>query len=164
MADYETEEQQVEALKKWWKENGRSVMAGVVIGVGSLLGWKGWQNYQQQQAEIASQLFGELNRVVNLQQVDQVISQATSLRDEYSHTPYATLASLILAKAQNEKGELDKAVDSLDWVIEHSSQVELRDMARLRKVRVLIAQDRLDAAESLLAEEFPAAFDSLKHE
>ena len=30
---YQTEDEQVEALKKWWEENGKSVIFGLCIGV-----------------------------------------------------------------------------------------------------------------------------------
>ena len=42
MAENETEEQQIDALKEWWKQNGSAAVIGVVLGVGSLVGWKGW--------------------------------------------------------------------------------------------------------------------------
>ena len=42
MAEYETEEQQVEALKDWWKQNGLAVIGGAVLGVSALIGWRGW--------------------------------------------------------------------------------------------------------------------------
>ena len=51
MSTLETEEQQVEAIKKWWQENGKSLIAGIVIGLGGIVGWQGWQTYQIEQAE-----------------------------------------------------------------------------------------------------------------
>ena len=43
MEVYETEEQQVEAVKKWWKENGVSLIVGVVMGLSAIAGWKYYQ-------------------------------------------------------------------------------------------------------------------------
>ncbi|MEW8396328.1 MAG: tetratricopeptide repeat protein, partial [Candidatus Thiodiazotropha sp.] len=40
MSEYQTEEEQVEAIKRWWKENGTSVIAGLVIGLGGIFGWQ----------------------------------------------------------------------------------------------------------------------------
>ena len=37
MEVYTTEEQQVEVIKEWWKENGTSVIAGTVIGLVGLV-------------------------------------------------------------------------------------------------------------------------------
>ena len=57
MADYETEEQQVEALKEWWKENGIAVVSGAILGIAALGGWRGWSWYQEKQANEASDLY-----------------------------------------------------------------------------------------------------------
>ena len=34
MEQYRTEEEQVEALKKWWEENGRSTIVAVIVALG----------------------------------------------------------------------------------------------------------------------------------
>jgi predicted negative regulator of RcsB-dependent stress response len=37
---YETEEQQVDAIKKWWHENGTMLIVGAVVGLAGLWGWR----------------------------------------------------------------------------------------------------------------------------
>ena len=51
---YATEEEQVEALKKWWKQNGKSVLGGVLIGVAVIYGGKTWLQQHNRQIEVAS--------------------------------------------------------------------------------------------------------------
>ena len=51
MAEFETEDQQLEALRKWWQENGRGVLVGVVLGLGAVGGWRGWVYYTEARAE-----------------------------------------------------------------------------------------------------------------
>ena len=46
MAELLTEEEQVEQLKKWWKENGLSIVGGVVVGLALVFGWRSWQHHQ----------------------------------------------------------------------------------------------------------------------
>jgi predicted negative regulator of RcsB-dependent stress response len=41
---YETDDEKVEAIKKWWKDNGISVATGVVIGLAVVFGWRAWGN------------------------------------------------------------------------------------------------------------------------
>ena len=53
----ETEEQQVEALKKWWTENASVMILGVAIGASVLFGWRYYDNYKIQHAEEASSLY-----------------------------------------------------------------------------------------------------------
>ena len=60
MEVYTTEEQQVEVIKNWWKENGTSVIAGTVIGLVGLFGWRYYNEMQQNNQEAASQAYNEM--------------------------------------------------------------------------------------------------------
>ena len=40
---YASEEEQVQAIKKWGKENGPGIIAGLILGLGALFGWRYWQ-------------------------------------------------------------------------------------------------------------------------
>ena len=57
MSTYQTEEEQVEAIKAWWKENGKSVIGGAVLGLALVGGFKGWTEYSRVQAESASSYY-----------------------------------------------------------------------------------------------------------
>ena len=161
MAEYETEEQQLKAIKDWWNENGRSVIAGVVIGVAGLVGWKGWNSYQEQQSLAASDRYQAMQSSILAQDLVTVVQQASELRDNYSSTPYASLGALILAKAKAEQGEPAAAVENLQWVIDNSKQDSLRAIAKLRLARMYIAQQDLDGAQDLIDQEYPQAYRSL---
>jgi len=105
--DYETEEQQVEAIKKWWHENGRSVILGVVIGAAAIFGWQGWGKYQIKQSEAASD---EYTATLDaLQQDGDPVVLAESLQSEYSDSMYSIMASLAAAKDRIEAEDLDGA-------------------------------------------------------
>ena len=60
MSGYETDEEQLEALKKWWAENGKAVLVGVVLGLGAIFGWRGWISHEQGRSEAASALYEEV--------------------------------------------------------------------------------------------------------
>ena len=65
MVDYDTEEEQLEAIKRWWRENGVGVILGVVVGLGALAGWKGWTWYQNEQAMAASAIYDEVTTALD---------------------------------------------------------------------------------------------------
>ena len=73
MSTYQTEEEQVEAIKKWWKENGKSVIGGIVLGFAIIGGWKGWQGYQQNQGEAASQVYDAMRQAAHSAKFDKAL-------------------------------------------------------------------------------------------
>ena len=164
MAQYETEEQQVEALKTWWKENGTAVIIGALLGIGALGGWRGWGWYQEKQAVNASDIFSSVQESMIAGDRASFQEQAETLRTDYASTPYAVLATLHEAKAQAEQGELKAAAESLHWAIKHSAQSSIRDVARIRLARVLVADHKLDAAQAVIDQEFSEGYRSLVHE
>lgn len=158
MSDYETEEQQVEAIKGWWKDNGSSVILGVVLGVGAILSWNGWRSYQQSQAFAASDVYSEVTEAVDENALERVSSLADSLRSDHGKSAYAAMASLLEAKVLAQENTLNEAADKLQWVIDHSTLDELRVIASVRKARVLLAmgepQGALDSLPDTEVSEF----------
>lgn len=164
MFDYETEEQQVEAIKNWWKENGAAIISGAVLGIGALVGWRGWIWYQENLATEASDIYVIVQDAVNNNDSAAIQSQADVLRSEYKSTPYASLATLYEAKTQSEKGDLAAAAESLRWVMDHSSQDTVKNVARIRLARVLVADNKLDEAAATINHALPKSYASLINE
>lgn len=156
---YETEEQQVEAIKKWWNENGKSIVAGVVIGLGGILGWKAWVEHSDGVAAQASNMFDQLAFSVETGKGDQALKQTEVLQQEFSSTPYAGFAALMLARVNFEKGDMAGAVKALEQAIEQAPDRAFKSIAVLRLARVYIADGQLEAAEKVLqTHSAPAAF------
>ena len=164
MADYETEEQQVEALKEWWKQNGTAVITGAVLGIAALSGWRGWDWYQEKQAMQASDMYADVQNALIQNDTEALHNQAETLRSSFKSTPYAVLATLHEAKVQSEKGDLNAAAKSLRWAIDNSSQDSVQDIARIRLARVLVADNKLDEAAAMINRNLPKAYASLVNE
>lgn len=150
MAQYETEEQQVEALKKWWAENGKSIIAGVVLGIAVLFGWRGWGDYQQNQAADASARYQAMTLASEQGQLEKVNEYAGELRDDYSGTVYAGQGSLLQASLLASNGKLEEAAKQLEWTRENATETVLRDIATIRLAQVQVALGQPDQALSLL--------------
>ena len=127
-----TEEQQVEALKKWWAENGKSIIGGVVLGLAILFGWRGWTDYRQGEAELASEKFNLIQVAADRGVSSRVSELTTELQKDFSFTPYAGQASLMDAKLKAEAGDLEGAMTQLEWastqakeqVVSHNDQLD----------------------------------------
>jgi len=155
---YQTEEEQVEAIKKWWKENGKSVIAGVVIGVGGVLGWNYWQDYRAGYAARASLGFERMVKAVDEQRAEAALHQADALKSDYGSTPYATLAALAKARVHVEAGDLEAAKTELGWAIQNAPSSDFADVAKIRLARVWLAESAPDQALALLDSTQPGAF------
>ncbi len=164
MANHETDDEQLRAIKEWWKENGRSVIAGVVIGVGSLIGWKGWNVYQEQQAIEASDQYSEMRNSILAQRIDSVVIQAEKLKTDYPSTPYASWSALLVAKGKESEGDTAAATENLQWVIDNGKQDTVIALAKLRLARIYIATSDYPNAQALLDQQYPLAYNSLLQE
>lgn len=155
MTDFKTDEEKAEDIKAWWKENGTSVVVGVALAIGGLFGWDYYKGWKLEQAEQASALYSQA-QTSDKQQVELGV-----LQKDYANTPYAAIASLEQAKISAQSGDYDAATNTLQWVIDNSAEDYFKDVARLRMARVLLAQDKTDAAMTIADSTFPAAYESL---
>ncbi|GHC16328.1 YfgM family protein [Aidingimonas halophila] len=151
MAELRTEEEQLEAIKRWFKQNGLSLAAGVVIAIAGVLGWNAWQDYQAGQAEAASMRYQQLLDLAGRDALDEAnLTRALGLVDEineeHGDTLYADLALLLEAKLSVRHDDLAGARIALADVVDTSDQDYIRDLARLRLARLLIAEDEPDSA------------------
>lgn len=166
MSEMRTEEEQVQALKDWWKENGRSLMIGVAAALAIVMGWKAWQQNQQRNAETASLLYQNMvDAVVGVVSEDDAASLSTArhlgeqLKADFENEAYARFAAMLLARVAVDQGELDRALSELDWVLAHEPDSEQAELASLRKARILSAQGKTDEALALLATLQNSAFE-----
>ncbi len=154
---HETEEQQVEALKKWWQENRSSIITGILLGLAILFGGKSWLAYQKAQAESASNIYAGMMAALSRDAATVVAERAGILTADYPDTTYAMLAALALAKLKVDEQDYAAAATQLQWALDHADTDLLRQIVQLRLARVRMAAGDLDAAAALLATVTPAA-------
>jgi predicted negative regulator of RcsB-dependent stress response len=150
MAEHLNDEEQLEALKKWWRENGRSVVGGVLLGLALVGGWRGWQYHEQDRAESAGARYDELLVAAESRQPERAVQLAEGLRADFAETAYASLAALQVAKIKFEAGDRGGAQVHLAWVRANAPDPALRQIAALRLARILIDDGDLDAAQRIV--------------
>ncbi len=154
----ETDDEQVEKLRKWWEENGRSVIAGIVIGVGGLFSFRYWVDLQEATAEAASAHFVQMIEALESSDSSVVAEQADTLIADYSGTEYATLARFALARNLVEAGKYDQAQSQLEQIIGTAGDAPLAFLARKRLASLQLYGSQADQALITLSVEFPPAF------
>ncbi len=158
--DYTTEEEQVERIKKWFKENGSSLLTGLFLGLAVLFGGKAWLEWQRGKADQASDLYAQMMLGMSQNQLEVARAQADTLITTYSSSPYAILAAFALASSQLQAGENAAARAQLEWAYEKAAGTDLENSARLRLARVRLGEGEPDAAAALLAGAGDPAFAS----
>lgn len=147
---YTTEEEQVEALKKWWRENGKAVIAGVIIGFGAIFSWREWQAHVTEEAQKASRQFQEMAIQAKQGQSKTAHELGESIIDQFESSAYATLAAFSLARMATEDDRITDAKGYLMSILEQSNQSEFQHIARLRLARLLLAEGDSADAEAMI--------------
>ncbi len=151
MAEYRTEEEQIELLKNWWKESGTSTVVGVVIALSGWLCWTAWQNYNVTQVEVAAGLYQELSVGQEGDASADLVKEkelTSKLIESHSDSVYMVFANLQLAKSFMDSGDLKEANASLllAKATADSLDSELSTLISIRLARVQIAQADYAAA------------------
>jgi len=148
--DYATDEERVEELKKWWKENGKSVILGVALGLSVLFGWRWWGDYQETQAINASALYSQLELAIQDKKAEQAEAFADEVFKKHENSHYAIYSALSLAKMEVDNKNLQAAQTHLQWAYDHAGDDELKQLAGLRLARVILAIGETDKAYAIV--------------
>lgn len=166
MEVYESEREQLDALKKWWQQNSKAIIIGTVLGLGSLIGWQQWQASVKAARESASLEYDVLLAELEKHNYQGVKDRGANILNKFQETPYAALTALALAKVNVESGDLAAARTYLQMVIDQKGQPQLQHVARLRMAQLLLAQDQpqqaLDLLKGVNVSGFASAYDEVK--
>ncbi len=155
---YTTEDQQLDALKRWWKKNGTSTIVGIVISLVIVVGGRTWIGQQHSHAEVASAKYDTMIQAMEQGMDDIALQQSASLIGQFSDTPYGALAALASAKIKLAQGESLAARTHLQWVVTYADQLELKQLARVRLARIMLSDNDHQKALALLGEVEPGSF------
>lgn len=158
MDPYTAEAQQIEEIKKWWRENGLSVVLGLTLGVSGIFGWRYWQGAQAQQAQAASALYSDMIAALQNDNSDETRNFAEQILAEYESTSYGVFASMTLARLAVTDADLQAAGDHLRRALEQSDDDSLSHVIRLRLARILISNNATEQARALLQRQDQGAF------
>ena len=162
MATYDLEEQeQLAALKAWWKEHGGAIILGATLVCAAIGAWNGWTWYQRSQAAQAAVLYDTLQKAARASDLKTTREAAGAILENFPHSAYAPLAALVSAKIHFQAGDLKTARAQLQWVIDHAGSDEIRSIAALRLASVLLDDNEPDAALKILEAKPHPSFEAL---
>jgi predicted negative regulator of RcsB-dependent stress response len=149
--DLRTDDEQVEQIKRWVKENGASVATGILIGLTVLFGGKAWTEYKARQTEQASNIYTQLTAALASGNQDAAIAAESAITGDHASSPYAVLAQLQMARQKLDAGEADAARAHLQWALDHAKMPQLAHIARLRLARLALGEGDLDQVQALIS-------------
>lgn len=161
MAAHHEEDEQIQELKRWWLENRSFVVAGIVLGVAVVGGWRGWEWHQTRQAEQASALHDQVGEAIVANDLTKAELHLVDLMGRYAATPYAANSALLLAKAEVEAGKNADAQQLLEWVAANARDAEIKVLGQTRLARLHVAAGEGDKALAVLAGVEAGAFEAL---
>lgn len=149
-----SDKEQMQMVKAWWKEYGYYLLFTVIIFMAVNIGWRYWHRSHNAALEYSSAIYMQMLVSATEQKKDEETTLfGERLINDYSKSPYASLAALLLAKNAVEKGDLKLALEKLQFAMKKAPSKNIRQLARIRAARVLIAmkksQEALDVLKSV---------------
>ena len=154
----DSEEEQVDKLKKWWDSNGKQIIAGAVLGLAGIFGWNYYVDYQDSQALNARALYlSYASDSANIDAYDKLIK-------DHSSSSYADQGTLIMAKYLFDAGNYSLALDAIEPLLSREDSV-IASTAALRTASLFLElgqhQEALDVLNLENANGFSGLFYNL---
>ena len=162
MEIYQTEEQQVDAIKSYWSKNGNTIIAGIVLGFAGFIGFNVYQDNKLEQ-EIA--LSDSYQKIIDQSDKD-FTANAEKFISENGESSYVTLTALALALEASSHKDWEQVQKQLNIAIDSAPTAGIKAIASLRLARVQVQLEQYSEAlvtlNSGLPESFTAAIEEIK--
>lgn len=151
MATYNLDDQDnIDGIKTWWDKFGTAITILLTAFLVTIGGIQVWKYYQQQQAKQAADLYALLQQVQSSGEAEKIYDAAHLLTKGFPSSGYASRAALIAAQADAQADNNKRAIQNLQWIIDHAKETALHDLARLRIAGILLDEEKYDEALRIL--------------
>ena len=144
------EQEQLDQLKHFWKQYGNLITWALIIVLGAVAAWNGYQMWQRNQSVQASAMYDEVEKVVKGGDPQKAERAFSDMKERFSSAVYTQQAGLLVAKLAYESGKADSSRAILNWLAENGSDKGYSSIARLRLSAILIQGKSYDDAIKLL--------------
>ncbi len=159
-----SEQQQVEEIKKWLHDNGASILAGLVIGLSAVFGWRAWDGHRRAADLQASTIYLRMVDDYKAGKPGVAVRDGEEIITNYGKTDYATFSALMLAALKIEMGDTTAAIAHLQWAVGNAQQSALKQLAMLRLSRLLLSEKKIDQSLQQVEAMDPTQYVALRAE
>lgn len=151
MSVYMTEEEQLAAIKKWWKDHQNWITLILTIVFFLVAGYRYWNWHMEKTILLSSSTYENMMSSIENHDDKSTQSYANQLIKDSENSVYAIVAHLTLAKIGVSHHDWAKAEKELAYVVAHSKVPSLKQIALIRSARLLASQHQYDKALSTLS-------------
>lgn len=155
------EQEKLDELKAWWKQNAKWVITGLTVFLLAVAGWRGWQTWTHKQAVEASQLFDRALQAAMMNDAKAVREITGQIMENYSRTAYAAPAAWLVGQINHDSGDLKSATAQYAYALDKARDAGVEQLARLRLAAIRLENKDLDGALALLQQPHDEAYAGL---
>ncbi|PCI59265.1 MAG: hypothetical protein COB34_03825 [Methylophilaceae bacterium] len=155
------DQEQLDEFKVWWDKNGRLTISLILLVIVAYASWQGYQYFQHKKAVEASDIYQSLMQL-DTAEVDLIKPEAAKLMDNYSGTPYAGRAAVLLAKSNFAASDIESAKSQLEWAITNAQESSVQAIASLQLATLLLDEKDYAGAEKVLSANVDPGYVGLK--
>ena len=155
------DQEQLDELKHFWKQYGNLITWVLILALGGFSAWNGWNWWQRDRAVKASVMYDELDAAAQAGDADKAARVFADMKERFGSTAFAEQGGLLAAKVQADKGQVEAARASLEWVAANAVESEYKVIARLRLAGLLLDEKKFDEALKALPTDAPKEFAAL---
>ncbi|WP_019028393.1 YfgM family protein [Colwellia piezophila] len=157
MEIYQTEEQQVEAIKSFWQKNGNTIIAGIALGFAGFIGFNLYQDNKLEQEFAVSDSYQALMDASAKNAKDFTVNGEKFI-SENGDNSYVALTALALAKESASHKDWQQVEKQLTTAIKTAPTDGIKAIASLRLARVQVELEQYTQALATLNNNLPASF------
>lgn len=155
------EQEKLDELKAWWKQNAKWVITGLTVFLLAVAGWRGWQTWTHKQAVEASQLFDRALQAAMMNDAKAVREITGQIMENYNRTAYAAPAAWLAGQINHDSGDLKSASAQYAYALDKARDAGVKQLARLRLASIRLENKDLDGALALLKQPHDEAYAGL---
>jgi len=154
---YQTEEQQVEAIKSYWQQNGNTIIAGIALGFAGFIGFNLYQDNKFDEELAVSDSYQTLIEQSG-KDAKAFTANAEKFISENGNNSYVALTALALAKESATHKDWPQVQKQLATAIESAPTDGIKAIASLRLARVQVQLEQYSDALATLNNDLPESF------
>ena len=158
---YASDDEKAEAIKQWWRDNGRTVVFAAIISALAVFAGRYWIVYQKQMSEQAAQTYHQVLNLLSEEKNTEADTYTQKLLSDFTTTPYSVFAAFDMASVYSTTGGQNTAVTYLEWIVDNAELTGHKQLAMLRLANLLASEGRLDEALAKIEQSDSTAFASL---